>query len=269
MKEVFQYIREQIKYFPLIIRMSKYNTKNNYQNFMLGRIWQYVNPIILAAFFYVVFGYVFKRSLGATSVPYLPWMLVGMSTWAITNGSMLQSLNSIVSQLNLSNAFRFSVSISPAITFVGNVVEYFVILFIAVLVGSLNGYGPSIYWYQLIYYFFAITVFTVSYSLLNATLTTIFRDYSQILRSVSRIGMYISGVMINLQTDFVPLSVRKLVLLNPFYYLIEGVRDSLFSQGWVFNKLTPTLFFWTLTLFILFLGTHLFYKYQESLRDYL
>ncbi|MGO2925718.1 MAG: hypothetical protein ACTICY_07365 [Pseudolactococcus laudensis] len=38
MKDVLYYIREQIKYLPLIIRMSKYDTKNNYQNFMLGRI---------------------------------------------------------------------------------------------------------------------------------------------------------------------------------------------------------------------------------------
>lgn len=269
MKEVFRYIQEQVKSLPLIIRMSKYNTKNNYQNFMLGRIWQYANPIILAMFYYVIFGYVFKRSLGATDVPYLPWMLVGMSTWAITNGSILGSLTSIASQLNLSNTFRFSASISPSVTFVGNIIEYLVILFVAVLVGGLNGYGPSIYWIQLIYYFFAIAVFTVSYSLLNATLTTIFRDYSQIFRSVSRIGMYVSGVMINLQSNFVPGPVKKLVLLNPFYYLIEGMRDSLFSQGWVTQKITPTLFFWTFTIFILFLGTHLFYKYQESLRDYI
>jgi teichoic acid transport system permease protein len=269
MKNVFQYIQEQIKYLPLIVRMSKYNTKNNYQNFTLGRIWQYANPIIMAAFYYVVFGYVFRRSLGATSVPYLPWMLVGMSTWSITNGTVLQSLNSIVGQLNLSNTFRFSVSVAPTITFVGNIVEYFVILFVAVLVGGFKGYTPSIYGFQLIYYFFAIVVFTVSYSLLNATLTTLFRDYSQILRSVSRIGMYVSGVMINLQSNFVPGFVKKLVLLNPFYYLIEGMRDSLFSQGWFYDKLPATLFFWTLTIFILILGTHLFYKYQESLRDYI
>lgn len=63
MKDVLYYIREQIKYLPLIIRMSKYDTKNNYQNFMLGRIWQYANPIIMATFYYIVFGFIFKRSL--------------------------------------------------------------------------------------------------------------------------------------------------------------------------------------------------------------
>lgn len=269
MKDVFQYIREQIKYLPLIVRLSKYNTKNNYQNFMLGRIWQYANPIIMATFYYVIFGFIFKRSLGATSVPYLPWMLVGMSIWGITNGTILQSLSSIIGQLNLSNTFRFPVSISPSITFVGNIIESLVILLVAAMVGVYNGYKPSIYWVQMIYYFFAIIVFTVSYSLLNATLTTIFRDYSQIVRSVSRIGMFISGVMMNLQSDFIPVFIRKLVLLNPFYYLIEGMRDSLFSQEWFYNKLPATLFFWTLTLFILLLGTHLFYKYQESFRDFL
>lgn len=269
MKDVIQYIHEQIKYLPLIVRMSKYNTKNNYQNFMLGRIWQYANPIIMATFYYIIFGYVFKRSLGATSIPYLPWMLVGMAIWGITNGTILLSLGSIVNQLNLSNTFRFPVSIAPAIIFVGNLVESLVILLVAALVGIYNGYGPSIYWLQVIYYFFAIVVFTVSYSLLNATLTTIFRDYSQIVRSVSRIGMFISGVMMNLQSDFIPGFVRRLVMLNPFYYLIEGMRDALFSEAWFYDKLPATLFFWTLTVFILFLSTHLFYKYQESFRDFL
>jgi len=81
--------------------------------------------------------------------------------------------------------------------------------------------------------------------------------------------MFISGVMINLQSNSVPIFVRKLVLLNPFYYLIEGMRDSLFSRNWFYDKLPATLFFWMLTIFILFLGTHLFYKYQESFRDFL
>lgn len=269
MKNIFKFIQEQIKYLPLIMRMSKYNTKNNYQNFMLGRIWQYANPIIMATFYYIVFGFIFKHSLGATSVPYLPWMLVGMATWGITNGTILQSLGSIINQLNLSNTFRFSVSISPSITFVSNIVEYFVILSIAAIVGGFNGYTPSIYWLQLLYYFFAIVMFTVSYSLLNATLTTIFRDYSQLVRSFSRIGMFISGVMMNLQSDYIPAFVRRLVLLNPFYYLNEGMRDALFSQGWFYDKMPATIFFWTLTLFIMLLGTHLFYKYQESFRDFL
>lgn len=269
MKDVLYYIREQIKYLPLIIRMSKYDTKNNYQNFMLGRIWQYANPIIMATFYYIVFGFIFKRSLGATKVPYLPWMLVGMATWGITNGTIHQSLNSIVGQLNLSNTFRFPISISPTITFVGNIVEYLVILFVAVIFGVLNGLGPSIYWFQIIYYFVAIILFTISMSLLNATLTTIFRDYSQIVRSISRIGMFFSGVMMNLQSDFIPVYVRKLALLNPFYYLIEGMRDALFSQGWFYEKMQETLFFWTLTIFILILGAHLLYKYQESFRDFL
>ncbi len=269
MKDVFHYIQEQLKYMPLITRMSKYNTKNNYQSFILGRVWQYANPIIMATFYYIVFGYIFKRSLGATDVPYLAWMLVGMSIWGLTNGTILQSLGSIINQLNLSNAMRFPVSISPAIIFVGNIVESLVILFVASIVGFVNGYKPSIYWFQLIYYFFAIIVFTISYSLLNATLTTIFRDYSQIIRSISRIGMYVSGVMINLQSNAIPVFVKRLILLNPFYYMIEGVRDSLFSQGWFYEKMQATFFFWVLTIFILLLGTHLFYKYKESFRDYL
>ena len=269
MKDVFRYIQEQLKYMPLITRMSKYNTKNNYQSFILGRIWQYANPIIMATFYYIVFGYIFKRSLGATEVPYLPWMLVGMAIWGLTNGTILQSLGSIVTQLNLSNAMRFPVSISPAIIFFGNIIESLVVLFVAAIFGFINGYLPSIYWFQLIYYFFAIIVFTVSYSLLTATLTTILRDYSQIVRSVSRVGMFISGVMMNLQSASIPGFVKRLVLLNPIYYLIEGVRDSLFSQEWFYEKMQATYFFWVLTLFILLLGTHLFYKYQESFRDYL
>src|SRR5574340_529656 len=196
MKNIFTYISEQIAYLPLISRMSKYNTKNNYQNFILGRIWQYANPIIMATFYYIVFGFIFKSSLGATEVPYLPWMLVGMAIWGLTNGTVLQSLGSIIGQLNLSNEFRFPVSISPTITFIGNIVESLVVLFVAAAVGWANGYYPSMYWFQLIYYFIAITAFTVSYSLLNATLTTIFRDYSQIVRSFSPIGMFISGVTV-------------------------------------------------------------------------
>jgi teichoic acid transport system permease protein len=269
MKSVSIYISEQIKYMPLIIRMSKYTTKDNYKNYMLGRVWQYVTPVITAIFYYIVFGYIYKRSLGDIDIPYLPWMLIGMATWGLTNGSIIGSLHSIIYQLNLSNTFGFPNSISPTTIFVSRIVEFLVISACAVVVAIRRGYYPSIYWVQLLYYLFAITVFTISLSLLNATVTLLFRDYSQIVRTIARVGMYVSGVMINLQSDSIPAFVRRIVMLNPFYYLIEGIRDAIFSREWFFDKISFGIFFWALTVFILVVGTYLFYKYQESFRDFL
>ncbi|GFH42250.1 transport permease protein [Lactococcus hodotermopsidis] len=269
MKNVFRYIREQIRYFPLIARMTKYDTKNNYTSYTLGRIWQYANPIILAAIYYFIFGYVFKRDFGATEAPFLPWLLVGMAVWGITNGTVLSSLNSILSQLNLSTALKFPVSISPTITFFSGIFEFFIMMVIAIGISFAKGYQPTIYWLQFIYYTLALVIFTLAYSLLNATITTLFRDYSQIVRSVGRMGMMISGVMMNFQSNTVPSYIRKFILLNPFAYLIEGFRDAVFSKDWFYHKSTSGLFFWAFTIAVLVLGTHLFYRYEESFRDYL
>lgn len=65
-------------------------------------------------------------------------------------------------------------------------------------------------------------------------------------------------------------TLLKLFKLNPVYYIVDGFRDSLLFKRWVWEgKGLWTLYFWVVTLLILFLGMKVFKKLKIHFADVL
>lgn len=169
-------------------------------------------------------------------VPFIIWMLIGITAWFYINSSVLGASNSIHRQVGMVAKMKFPVSILPSINIISNLSSY--IPMVAIVIGSLlwAGVTPSVYWLQFIYYFIAMVIFLFAFGLLNATITVLIRDYHIFLQSVLRLLFYVSGPIWDINNRNMPEWLIKLLRLNPFYYLIEGFRDAFLSRGWVWEK---------------------------------
>lgn len=269
MKEIWIVIKEQIDNIGIIFRMSKYEDKATYQSHYLGLLWQIFNPLIQIAIYYMVFGLGVNGGNMIDGVPFIIWMTIGMSTWLFMSGSVLNGSNSIYKQVGLVSKMKFPISVLPSISIVSNLTSYFWMLGIVLLVGFKFGITPSIYWLQYIYYFIAMIVFLYAFGILNATLTTLVRDYHIMLQSLFRVLFYVSGPIWNIKNKNLPDLLVKLLKLNPFYYLIEGFRDSFFSREWFWQKPNHTIIFWMMTFILLMVGSHIHLKFRAKFMDYI
>ena len=270
MKSVFQYLKNQFSYLPVMSRITKYDQKNNYQSYALGILWQYISPLSLMFFYYLMYSVLFHRTtVGANNLPYIPWLIMGMAVWTFTNSSTRGALRSILGNFGLANKISIPKSIFPTISMLSRMSEFLVLTGLALVVSTAKGYGPSKYWLGFIYCFIATVAFCMALGLFNAVVTVIYRDYSQLYISVMRIGMFISGAMIDLRDRNMPGPVRKGIMLNPFYYLTESWRDAMFSERWFWQNGTYTIFFWAMILLLFIFGVHLYNKYEESFGDYI
>ena len=113
-------------------------------------------------------------------------------------------------------------------------------------------------------------MFCVALAYFNSVVAILYRDYIQIYISIMRIGMFISGAMFDLQSRAMPEVLRRLIMLNPFYYLTETWRLNVFTHKWFWQtNLNYLVFFWLLVLILLIIASNLYNKYQESFGDYL
>lgn len=265
-----QYFKEQVRYFPVAYSMSRYNTKSATMHNRFGRVWEILDPLFQLGVFYLLFGVLMKRVI-PEEYPVLPWMFIGLGVWGLMQKTIVSGALTTYNQLRAASVMKFPVSILPTSAFFGFLSEFWIMLIVGTLGAAFNGFLPSLYLLQGFYYFIALLIFSVSFSLLNATIMIVFPDLKFFLNYSFRFLMFLSGAVFSMrQFSQIPQFILQGIMLNPFYYLIEGFRDAIFGTQW-FWEVDPSiiLFFWTLTFFILILGTHLHYKIRERISDFL
>ena len=274
MNDVILVLKEQITNFGMIRRMSKYEEKATYQSHYLGLIWQFLNPAIQVGIYYIVFGLGLNQGRKVDGVPYIVWMLVGIIAWFFLNSTILGGSNSIYRQVNMVSKMKFPISVLPSVNMMSNFFSYRWMMIVMFAVMTAFGVYPTIYWVQYFYYFFCMIVFLFAFSLLNSTITVLVRDYHIMLQSILRLLFYLSGAIWNINvlagnsTSVKAGMFVRLLELNPLYYIISGFRDTFLSHGWLWQRGTQTLFFWGITLLLLFVGSHLHMKFRARFVDF-
>ncbi|EGP4798098.1 ABC transporter permease [Enterococcus faecium] len=267
MSEVWLIIKEQVVNMRTIFRLSRYEEKATYQSHYLGLLWQVLNPVIQVGIYYLVFGLGVNGGRTINGVPFLAWMLTGITAWFFISSSILGGSNSIYKQVNVVSKMKFPVSILPLNTIVSNLSSYFPMLGFLIVGLFAMKVQPTFYWIQYFYYFFAMVVFLLAVGLLNATMTVLIRDYHIMLQSILRLLFYVSGPIWDINNRNLPEVLVKILKLNPLYYLIEGFRDTFLSRQWFWEKGTYGLIFWGVTLIFLIMGSHLHLKFRSEFVD--
>jgi teichoic acid transport system permease protein len=267
MTVVFQVIREQIKYLPLIFRLASYDIKSNYQMHYLGVLWQFLNPLLRVLTYWIVFGLGMRSGQPIEGTPYLVWMLIGLIPWFFISPTIVQGSNSVYQRVNLVSKMKFPVSVLPTVSIVGNAFTFIIMLAILMGILVLNNIIPTVYWLQIPYYLLCLFTFLFSFTILSSTISVIVRDYQVMLQSVMRMLLYLTPILWDIKN--LPELLGNILKLNPFYYIIQGFRDSFLSKGWFFADMTITIYFWVTTIFILLIGSIIHLKFRDKFVDYL
>ncbi|GAA0604836.1 teichoic acids export ABC transporter permease subunit TagG [Virgibacillus siamensis] len=268
-------IKEQVKHFYLIKRLSIYEMKNRNQSNYLGMAWELINPGIQMLIYWFVFGALRDRDdvhvAPGVEPNFLFWLLGGFIVWIFFFKSTIDGSKSIYSRLKLLSKMNFPMSIIPNLAIFSRFYIHLMLLGIVIIIFHFAGYFVNIYYLQLIYFMFASYCFIFALSLIISTLSTIIRDVHMFLSSTLRMALYFSGVLwpfsiLDRFPDFVP----ELMKLNPIYYLISGYRAALFGTEWYFiTNWEYTLLFWAVTIILFLIGAKIHVKFRRHFIDFL
>jgi teichoic acid transport system permease protein len=267
MKFVFQVIKEQFQYGQLIFRLAGYDIKSTYQMHYLGAIWQFLNPAIQVLAYWFVFGIGIRGGAPVEGVPFFMWLLVGLIPWFFISSSISKGSNSIYSKVNLASKMKFPVSVLPTITIMKNAYNFFILYMVVYLIVYVNGIHSGVYLLQLPYYLFSLFVFLFSLTLLSASISVMVRDFHTAVSSLMRMFFFLTPILWD--ASRLADHLLNLLKLNPFYYLVEGFRNTFFANGWFYEDLKLTIYFWSITLLILFVGAFIHVKFRNKFVDYL
>ncbi|GEL04708.1 MULTISPECIES: ABC transporter permease [Rummeliibacillus] len=273
MRALIKIIKEQYHSFYLIMRLAKFQLRIDNQNNYLGFAWEILNPAIQMAMYWFVFGFGVRGkeniTNGHSEIPYIYWMLAGISMWFFINKAILNGSKAIYQKYTMVAKMNFPLSVLPSYIIMGKYYGHLALVGLIMVVFWIKGYYPSIYYIQLIYFLLMSYILAFAITLVTSTLTVVVRDIQMLIQSLLQAMFFLSPILWDRSTSM-PHWIQSILQLNPFYYLANGYRASLLYNDWyIVEHWQLTLYNWGLILFLLLIGSTAHFKFRNRFSDFI
>lgn len=212
----------------LILQMSKREIIGRYRGSAMGVLWSFINPIFMLVVYTVVFSVVFKARWGAqgagneSKADFAIILFVGLIIHTLLAEMLSRAPSMILNNVNYVKKVVFPLEILPLVA-LGNVLFHsFVSTFVlSVAFVIFNGFlNWTIIFFPLV--LFPLILLTLGLTWFLASLGVFIRDVSQTIAIIVTVLMFLSPVFYPITA--VPISMRKIILLNPLTFIIEQGR---------------------------------------------
>lgn len=259
-------LKEQIKNIYLIKRLAEFEIRISNTNNYLGTAWELINPIIQISVYWFIFGLGFKSNHEMEGVPFIYWLIVGISMWFFINQGILDGTRSITSKYNQVAKMNFPISILPSYVIVSKFYSHLFLLSIIMLICFAVGYTPSIYLIQLLIFIPYALLLSISIAIFTSTLNVIIRDTQMIIQALMRMLFFVSSILY-LPDNKIVINIIK---YNPIYFLAEGYRSAILYKEWFFiNNWDLVIYNFAFLLITFIIGSYVNFKYRDYFSDFM
>lgn len=248
----------------LIYEMAKRDIMSHHVGSLLGFFWTFINPLVMIFVLWFVFTFGFKpASQGA--LPFVVWLTAGMAVWNTFSESISGSTRVITGNVHLVKKVVFPLSILPVVKLAASFITHSVFVFFLIILISLYGMPVSLYWFQAVYYFIAMSILALGLGWIVSSVNVFARDTGQIVGVVLQFGFWATPVFWDVELMLV--KIRGFLKLNPMHYIVQGYRDSFFNFVPFWRHWEQTLWFWGIAGFVFCVGALIFLKLRPHFAD--
>ncbi|MCM3747653.1 ABC transporter permease [Paenibacillus pasadenensis] len=263
---ILYWIREFYAQRHLIRNLSQNDFKTKYSGSYLGIFWAFVQPVATVLIYWFVFQIGF-RSGPVQDAPYILWLIAGLVPWFFFSDAVTNGTYSLLEYNYLVKKIVFNINILPVVKLVSSLYVHIFFILLSFIVFGLYGYYPDLYYIQILYYSICMIVLAYALSLLTSSLILFLKDIGQFISIVLQFGMWLTPILWNI--SMMPQRLHWLMKLNPMFYVVEGYRDALIGHVWMVERYNQTIYFWTFTIAVLWLGTFIFKRLRPHFADVL
>lgn len=261
-------IIENIKYIKQTFKLAKSDLIKTYNGAALGPLWALVKPTLLIFVYWFAFKYGLRRGGKIDGHEFVLWLIVGNLPWLYISEILVAGANSIRSNKHLVTKMPFPMSTIMSFVSLSKLLVHLALAIIVIFILLLNGYRPTVYWIQLLYYVPAMYLFFTALSWITAPLSSLSKDFLNLIKSIVTALFWLSGVLWN-PYDLAKGPIQAIILMNPITYFINGYRNTLLFNKWFFETKFETLSFILLCIFTMYVGALVYRKTNKEIRDVL
>ncbi|MFV0498932.1 MAG: ABC transporter permease [Bacilli bacterium] len=255
-------ISDKRKKILLIHHMVIHKIKLDYSDQLFGYAWALINPLVYI-FSYWFFSYVgFRGGGNVQGIPYIVWFIPGVLCYRFLASVTSQAPAMLTKNSVLIKESNFDIRAIPLIeTLKESYVHVGVMLLMSVfftIVGYTMthswDYRPSIYYFNLLYYWFTAFVYCSLLGYILSAIGLIFRDSKNIVKSALIPMFWMTPVLFPVENGINPVLERIEMLVNPFYYFINGYRNTYLYHKFFFEDVWYNLYIWLVIIIMFFIA---------------
>lgn len=233
-----------------------------YAGSALGYLWTIIDPLAMAAIYFVVFTVIFKsRHIGYQ--PYVLFLIIGLLAWQWFSNSLTDTSRALLAESRLVRSTNLPRELWVVRVVIAKMIEF--LLSMPVLAGFTIFYlvkGQAHLNFRLLYFplgLFLQFVLLVGIGLILAPITTLVTDTARVVRILLRMGFYSTPIIYGVHAA--PKSLREVLLFNPMTGILECYRAGFFHADLNHKSV---VFSAVISFLVLIAGTVVFERLEPS-----
>lgn len=265
MNKILQFIKDIYIKRSILFELAKRNFQKQYMGSYLGFVWVYLQPLLFVMVIYIIFSIGLKTGGFVQDVPFVVYLITGIVPWFYIADNLNSNTKVIKQHSFLLKKVDFRLSMLPIINIMSSVIPHLFLIFISVVILVFNEVSISFYFFQLIYYFIAMISLLLGIAWLTSSTQLFIPDIGKLMNLLVTFGFWLTPIFWNVNN--VPVQYQWIINLNPFSYVVQGYRDSLYLEVAFWEKPQETFLFWSITVFFLFIGIIVFKKLRPHFAE--
>ena len=259
-------IKEIFKYKDLLFLFVKRDFVSIYKQTIFGPLWFFLQPIITAITFTVIFGNLAKIS--TDGLPQILFYMCGITLWNYFADTLTKTSDTFSSNANIFGKVYFPRMIVPLSVVVSNLIKLGIqfLLFLGIWIYYLiqsDLIHPNKMLVLIPFLIILIGFMALSFGIIISSLTTKYRDLKFLVTFGIQLMMYASPIVYPL--SIVPEKYKWIIVANPVTSIIETFKYAFLGVGefsWLYLGYS-TLF----TIILFMIGLVIFHRVEKSFMD--
>lgn len=263
MKTLISIIKDHIVWREQILKLAKADIVKTYSGAALGWAWAIIKPTVMVLVLWFAFSIGLRADREMNGCPYILWILAGMVPWFYMSDMIRQGTGAILRYRYLVTKMKFPVATIPTFVGLSKLFVHFFIVALMVIIYIILGHFPGVYILQLPIYMILMVVFFTCWSLFAAMLSSMSRDFKNLVQAFVTPIFWLSGIMYDVSSIDVTW-IQKAMLFNPVSYFASGYRNTFIYETWIWEERTEFICFMVMLVVMVMAAT---WAYKRTIRE--
>ncbi len=247
----------------MLTSLARQELRKTYAGTAAGVAWAVLTPLIPLLTFTAVFSLGLRLPLGRA--PYIFGFAAAYVPWVLLSNAIAGATGSILDHRHIVKRVPFPVEIIPTQSILVHSLPHAILVTLTAVVCWAAGYGHFPEALLVVYFYGCAVVLAISAGLLLSGLAVVVRDVQQILPSLINVWFWITPIA--WAATALPPAGRTLLAFNPASYIVSGYRYALMPNIFAPPGATEAAVFWSISVFMLLIGSASFRRLRAHFWD--
>lgn len=248
------------KYRLLLKSNIKKEIRGKYKASFLGVLWSFVNPLLTALIYAIVFPFILK----STESHYVTFIIIGILPWTYFVNTIMQGTTCILANAGIIKKVYFPREILPIAINTSGLINFLISCIIICIFLICSGIGFSRYILFLPLIVLVQYIFQLGIILITSAIEIYVRDAEYIINFFVNMLFYATPILYS-STLFIGSKIEWLIKINPMASIINSYRNIMFYQ--TLPELKSLLVTLIISLILLFIGFKIFNRLQKGFAE--